>query len=558
MTKSASPKITKQSAQALINYVKLQTKLIFTRQKKQKRVMKIVTPILVALAFAFFLIISFFLLRAVVSDGTIVKGWQLSILIFCIAQFLLLIISVSSQIKRLYNPSDSNIISTFPLTIFQRYLGEIITIYIKLFVYSFIIFYPFILIYGWACGLINVGFVFSSLFASLLLPLLPFSFSLIISVPFIYLSNWLHNKNILKLIIFIIVFTAILVIYSLLLRFMADWWIHQTSTDLEVLEGISKLLSSINHWYIFPFFNSEICIANNIGVNFVILLAICIGFMAIGISITKPLYQKFATTANNKNNSAQIKIINIKAKKPFSNMIVKEIKEIIRSQNYAFFYLGVAFSMPVLTCLITTLIQQIGQASTGSSQLFGFALLIICIIISLIGSYSANTISKEGKQFYITKTIPISYRKQLLAKAIVNFSVAFIGLLLCIIAIGSTVTKVKPAANYLGLLDLFFLFIICTLFLIGITFNGLNIDLARPKIDFNNGNPNESNIVIQMVIALAITAIISVWTTFAEALVGRSSAIVQSIDLVAVGIYAIINFTVFWMTANKKYERIEK
>lgn len=562
MTKKATESVRKQNVSKIFNYIKLQTKLSFKSTGSQKLSRKIINIVLAIFVYALFLTLSYFLFRDLVTQTTFIQGPDIAILIFSITQLIILIASVLIQCKRLYKPDDLTLILTFPLTSFQKYVGEVATIYIKLLIRSAMFVYPFLIVYGVAGGMIStdVGascvYIFASLFATLLLPLLPFSFSLIISVPFMYLGDWLRNKNITKLIIFIVIFVGLLVFYALILNFMADWWIH-AATNVEVVKAIAGFLSAINKPYNFAFFTSEICLGHQVLINLAILLGISIAFMAIGVLITKPLYQKFISSANLLETAAIVKKTQLTEYNTYSAIFIKEFKQIVRTQTYAFFYLGVAFSMPILTFLTTDLIKTLGQAQTGTHVFFGFAMLILCIIISLIGSYSANVISKEGTEFYLTKVVPLSYRKQLMAKAMVNFCVSFIGLILCIVVLGATATTTYGLDCTLSVGDLFVLFGITTLFLIGITFNGININLVRPKIEMKNGQPNESNVIIQLVIGILITAILSVFVIVSDGILGSSSIYGHLIIMGIMLLYALINFLIFFFSAEKKYIRIE-
>lgn len=552
----------KENFSKIFTYVKLQTKLSFGSNRTQKLSRKIINIVLACIIYALFLVLAYLFFNDLVTQTTYITGQDAAILIFSIIQFVLLVSSILTQCKRLYKPNDLQLISTFPLSSFQKYLGEIISIYVKLLIRTVIFVYPFLIVYGLASGFIstNVGptiaYIFSSLFATLLLPLLPFSFSLIISIPFMYLGDWIKNKNILKLVIFIVLFVALLVFYSFILRFIADRWIH-AATNVDVIKAIASFLSAINKPYNFVYFTSEICLGNKIYINLPILIGICAIFMTIGILITKPLYKKFISSANVLESTAVIKNVELTDKNTYLAIFIKEFKQIIRTQTYAFFYLGVAFSMPILTFLTTDLIKTLGQAQTGSHVFFGFAMLILCIIISLIGSYSASVISKEGQQFYITKIAPLSYRKQLFAKILVNFTVSFIGLLLCIVVLGATATTMDGADSTLSVVDLFVLLAICIFFLIGISFNGVNINLVRPKVDIKNGQPNESNVVIQLIIGILITAIISIFVIVSDGILNSSSIYGHLAILGLMFIYALINFLIFYFTAEKKYAKLE-
>lgn len=537
-------------------YIKLQTKLAFTPNRVEKTSKKVIRYVIDAVVFAIILLFAYYLLKSLVTQTTFIPAPSISILLFSIAELILLIISVVNQCKRLYKPKDLRIISSMPLTSFQRYLGEIISIYIKLAIYAFIIFYPLMIVYGIAGKMITASFVFSSLFATILLPLIPFGISLIISVPFMFLGEKLQNKNIVKLIIFIIIFVGLLTLYSLVLRFMADWFIH-AKNNKEVIEGIANFLDKINGPGNLAFFASEICLTSHVGANFGWLLLIFVGSTAIGILITKPLYHKFSTSASALENNAKTIKTKLTEENAYKTIFLKEIKQILRTSNYAYFYLGVAFSMPVMTYLIADIVKLIGESETGNHVFYGFGLLIMFVIMSLIGSFSANSISREGSQFYITKVTPLSYRKQLFAKGLVNFTVSFVGLLLCVIVLGATANLSGDTKVGLSAVDVILIFFTMTFFLIGITFNGINLNLARPKIDMTNAQPNESNVVIQLLIGLAITFIFTATTIVADGVVGKAAVYWHLGVMGAMLLYALINFLVFFFTAEKKYARIE-
>ncbi len=546
----------KNKALSIYPYVKLQTKLSFTPNRIEKTARKVMRYVLDVIVFAIVLFFVHYLLRSLVTQSTLIPAKSISILIFTIGQLALLIISIINQCKRLHKPEDLRIISSFPLTSFQRYVGEIIAIYIKLFVYALVIFFPLMIVYGLAGKIMSVGFVFSSLLATILLPLIPFAISLIVSVPFMFLGRKLQNKNIAKLVLFVVVFIGILVVYSLVLRFMADWFIH-AKNNVEVIEGIASVLSKLNGPYNVAFYTSEIAIANNIGANFGWLMLITICCTAIGICITKPLYYRFTSSASALEGNAKVIKAKLTQHSPYQTIFLKEMKQILRTPNYAYFYFGVAFSMPIMTYLVADLVKMLGESSTGSHIFYGFGILILFIIMSLIGSFSANSISREGPQFYITKVAPLSYRKQLIAKALVNFVITFVALTLCVIALAVTVNFSGDKEMGLSVMDLILIFFTMLFFLVGITFNGINLNLARPKITMTNTAPNESNVVIQLLIGIAITFLLTGTAIIVDGVIGKSSIYCHVTIMGIMLIYALINFIVFFFTAEKKYARIE-
>ncbi len=323
------------------------------------------------------------------------------------------------------------------------------------------------------------------------------------------------------------------------------------------MEGIASFLDRMNKPYNPCYFTSEIAVIQNVGINFLFVLAIAVVFGTIGIAITKPLYHHFATSTSSLEQLTSVRKTKLNSDNAFKTIFVKEVKQIVRTEAYAYFYLGVAFAMPIMTYLVADIVQMLGKSHTGNTIFFGFAFMILFIILSLIASFSANAISREGNQFYITKVAPISYRKQLLAKALVNFTVAFGTMFLCVIVLAATANSGQDQRMGLSSIDITFLFFMALFFLIGITFNGINLNLARPKIDVNNAAPNESNVVIQLLIALFVTGIASIFVIVVDGVLGVSSSLCHGIILALMVIYATVNFLVFFFTAERKYAKIE-
>lgn len=557
-----STKKKNHTAKRVLSYTRLQLHLSLRSDKHQKKSSIAISWILKIVVLIAILGFVFLFTRSLVRQTDKITGKNVCILFVTVAQLFILIYSIAVQSKRLYKPSDLSVISTMPLSPFQRYLGEIIAIYTKIAIYTLVIFWSTLLIFGWGCEysinpdgkIMSAGFVFSSLLGSILLPLLPFAISLVISVPFMLLGSVLRDRNIVKLVLFIVLAIGFMIAYGFFLKFLTDVLYKSQSTAI-LFKNIAAFLNSMNQQYN-PCYNfSEICLANNIGRNLGIGLAITIGLMAIGLAITIPLYKKFTSKgmAESVAKTTKSKLTKVK---PFKAIFLKEIKQILRTPNYAYFFLGVAVAMPVLTYLITDLVKKLGEETMGTASFFGFSLLVIMLVVSLIGSYSANVISKEGKEFYITKITPLTYRKQMFAKLLVNFMVSCISLILCWVVIGAMSLNISDGGR-LTVGGWFLQLGIALLFLIGITFNGANIELVRPKVNTFGSETNESNIVIQLVISMAITAIFSVIAIAVTNIYTKVALWIQLGVLLLAIIYCLVNFLVWFKTCDKKYNRIE-
>ncbi|MDD4802852.1 MAG: hypothetical protein PHF24_07920 [Syntrophomonas sp.] len=106
--------------------------------------------------------------------------------------------------------------------------------------------------------------------------------------------------------------------------------------------------------------------------------------------------------------------------------------------------------------------------------------VIVGAVIFLSGSnaVASTSLSREGREFYISKYIPLSYRQQVLAKLLSAYILAISGTIL--ILIGAII--IMP----LDLTQIFTIFIVCLTAIAPVTEAGILIDIFRPKLDWDN------------------------------------------------------------------------
>lgn len=121
------------------------------------------------------------------------------------------------------------------------------------------------------------------------------------------------------------------------------------------------------------------------------------------------------------------------------------------------------------------------------------------VMLSMANPIASTAISREGKNIFVNKFIPMDYKKQILSKVISAFIVNFLGIMLIIIVI----TIIARPPLYLFIIAML-LAIIGTVFSI---FLGIFIDLNYPKLDWDNEQravKQNFNVVIGMIIGLLV------------------------------------------------------
>ncbi|MFL0198077.1 transporter [Clostridium sp. WILCCON 0269] len=117
----------------------------------------------------------------------------------------------------------------------------------------------------------------------------------------------------------------------------------------------------------------------------------------------------------------------------------------------------------------------------------------ISIMLSMINPIASTAISREGKNIFVNKFIPMNYKKQLLSKALAAFIINFSGIMLIILLITIIITPPLPLVAVVVLLS-----VIGTVFSI---FLGIFIDLNYPKLNWDNEQravKQNFNVIISM------------------------------------------------------------
>lgn len=532
----------------ILSYIGLHFRLTFRKDKKSDIKSDIITfimglltcTVVLVLCRYFFSIIN----KKIINEVTVQR---FSVLLVFLIEIILIVVGIFLEIKFFLKPNDVKITARFPITNLQLFISQLLIIYLYLFGIAFLLMSSIMIVFGSSVGIITGAFIIRLLLTTFLSPLIPFAFATLFVVPVMYILTLLENKNITKLILFLIFLASAFFLYSRLLNFLAEYYVHQ-NIGIAQKNLIVGFVNSLNNgWNFFSYVNNLI-FGTQVLKSLAIILSATIVILAMGILISIPIYTK--TRENILEGKESIFYKNSKATKEsaFFAIFNNEFKNIIRTNTHAFFYLGISITTPVMVLLTNSLIQKVGTAQIGKTIIFGISLLIVLIFMSMINSFSASTISREGKEFYITKIIPVDYRVQLLAKGLLNAIISVGVLIISIIILCSM--------NFISVLQGFIIFIVSLSVSIGIILNGFNINARRPNINkLNEGEESQTNPTLVMFIGIFLSAIESL-----IAIILNFFIKIDYIYLMLIGIsliYVVINALIFNFTTNKKYSEIE-
>ncbi len=528
-------------------YVRLHLRLMRTKSSANRKsriastLLMIVTVVVMLFLFYYFLVM--------VNDqfGKHIDIADFSTLLLTIIEIVLTIACISYEIKGLLKPSDLKIVARFPMSSFQTFVAELIIVFTRMLIMSVTLFVPIMLVFGFAIEQLSVIYVLRVLLASLFAVFLPFGLGTLLTVPVMYAKSAIQNKNILKLILFVLLLSGALFLYDYILNLLAEYFIHQRISS-ETISVMSKFVTVLNVWANPSVLLKNIAVKGNWWLSAIILLGLGIGFFAFGLLLAKPVYNKVRLYEL----EGKAKLFGLKTKYtsngPFMAIFKKEFKDIIRTGTFAYYYLGVAITTPVMVFFCNRLVNKVGEAQVGGNVAYGVSVLVLLSFMAMINSFSAQAISREKETFYITKMTPYTFKAQLVAKAVINFIVALGALSISIFVIARL--------DFLSIGKSFLVFGISFVSAIGMIINGFNLNLANPDLaSSTNRDAGQTNMNLLMLIGL-LYAILQGGLAIILDYLGDSST-VYIINIALTVVYSAVNIVVFLLTAEKRYTNIE-
>ncbi len=532
----------------MFNFIRLQLKLKWGLNRNNSKTNAIMTAVVALLAILVGLGLVWGL-SFVLKSSITVSAKQLSVLYLTIVVVGLTVFAIGMQVNRLYRPGDINITARFPLSPFKMFVSCLILNYIDLLIYSFIVLVPIMLVFGGAMQCITVAYVFGIILGVLFLPIVPFALSIFIAIPIMYISTILKKHNVIRLILFIAFLVAAFVVYYYLLRVLAQFFIHRNWEE-GTLEIWQKLINGLNNYWNPAYYLSNIVFFSRFWLGFGAMLGFAAVLITIGVLVAKVVYSKIRTKVLDGGSDVYKRFSRIDNSKSSFAIFKHTLSEIIHTKTYSYFYLGVAISTPVMVFFCNRLVNMVGEAQIGKGINFGASMLVISVFMAMIGSFAANILSAEGRNFYITKMMPVGYRRQLLVKGIVNVLVS-----LGALAISAVVLA---CLKFVSATELLVLLISQILFVIGLVFNGINLNLVNPNLKPKaNGEPEEINITYMLLIGIVVAAVFGMAGILLPRIIEIGNWATYLIIIGVAIVYSIINVLVFWFTAEKKYRKIE-
>ena len=364
----------------------------------------------------------------------------------CLFLFVISIVIIISGLvsanKLFFNEKDIEQLSVHPVDeisiIFSKLMFLFITHYVISFVTSFPLFIAFGTIYKKTMLFYYVGLFY---------PFLTFFFEVGIALIFVYpfwlLKNYLNKHIIVRFIVIAVVLFGFSFLYTRVLNVFVEIIIGGNFNT--ILAQVPKLVELQK--FEFPVnFVVRALFDNNTRYLFPY-IAIGIGVFMFGCSIAIFAFNYVRNISLSKN--FKIKERKLKKTSVTRALIKKEFKMLTKNSEYSFSFLGLLVIQPLLGYLVIKALNTIfttGVFAYYISVVPNFLplldVLILMFFTVIINQGASQYIQMEKSTIKLIKTIPVTFKKQLLIKVSIPFTLSFVSFLVTalVLLLGKVIT----------------------------------------------------------------------------------------------------------------------
>ena len=367
----------------------------------------------------------------------------------------------------LFHYKDYDILAPLPFKPYTVILAKITIMLLMIYITSFLFVLPIAFSYFYFNGVSILGILYFIL-GLLLTPLIPLVLLSFVSLGLDYITKRLPFAKILNIILLFVLFIGIFALSFT----MNDTEVNPLNGQIDMVNGLSDIYPVIN-WYI-----DGVHELNHLHMLYFTLLSL--GAFGLFVLLVTPLVKRTNQTQT-KGYITKNKKVNYDSKGLIFSLVIKEIKKYFSIPIYAV-NTGLG---PVLLIVagiasfffksdIQTILSQVMEADLPLEPL-----LLILFGFSIVMTYTpAISLSLEGKNLWIIKSLPIEPKTIMISKILFN--------LILVVPIG-LISMVMLGFNLdIDLLALLvMMFVMVSLAVLSSILNAY-INLYLPKFDFQN------------------------------------------------------------------------
>ncbi len=431
--------------------------------------------------------------------------YEIMTIVYEIALLISVFGATSALTRAIFESDDRNVLIVLPIKPQAIFFAKMVSVYFSQALLSICITLPLVIVFAEVTGQ-DIMFIVISTVASLLIPFISLGLASILCLPFYFIKRFFQSKYVLFLLSITALMGALFVGYAQILNFFENLLV---TGDIRFFfsQEIMEFIISLTDKLVPANFLARLVFGIEPLKNGLILLGVIVILGLIGFGVEYLLYN--AAVKIRVQNNDGIVFHAKKLSRPRSvtrGLIAKEMGAILFTPDYAFQYISVAAILPVMVYFCMGLGESLLSQLLHVEMNFELALLLTVLFGSLTNTFCAINISREGRSFYMQKTLPIKHSKYIGVKIGLN-------LVVTILSVGVS-TLVITLLGFIAYVEAIFVFGVGVVLGLAQICFATRKDLNKPYFPteedntVKEGNGNVSTIIVLgMIISLIIGGI---------------------------------------------------
>ncbi len=475
------------------------------------------------------------------------------------AGLLILFFGIFYILSTLFLAKDTELLASLPVSQESIFTSKFMMVLIGEYPFAFLIMLPPVIIYG-----VNMHkgpfYYLLALLGTLILPLIPLILSALTSLILMNVVSRSKRRDLITILGSIVFLVGVVAGQNYLLSRMPS---NGTEFMLALIQNSQDFIAFMGRAFppsvwITRMLSSDVSVAlYNLGY---LLLSSAVAFVLV-YYLASRIYTRGATAHLETRAKQGSKKLNYKSSSQILALFKNEWRIILRTPIYVLNSLTSVIMAPLILMLplfggnlandpdIKFVLDLIRKAEAQSGLLL--ILSGVVSLFALINPAVSSTFSREGKQFWILKNIPVAPEIQVYGKLLAGYSISFLAVLLSVI--GAMISfKLSPLLALMVIL-------LCSLAMIPVSALSLLIDLIRPKLAWNN--PQEAikqnmNVVLGMLVGFLVLSLLGVLGYFLISS-GLSLFALFGVMLIVLILASYFSVMLLKKNAQKFYHKIE-
>ncbi len=432
--------------------------------------------------------------------------------------FMVFFFGTSGIYSYVYYQKDSEFLISLPLKTHIIYIAKLAIVYVQEVSLALVFILPAGFSLGFSTGQ-GAQYFLIILLGAVTIPALSLLFSSIAAIPIMALSSFFKGKGLVGAILMLAFFALVMTAYLIIVLSIENASFNEEEFDIYELMSRAKEVAAAIATVFYPLYSLARIGTLSPGIlaepvpSVLLDAGIFVSTFAVmsilAVTLGNALFKRGVLSFSTRNPGSKQEVKKYESSNVVGALMKKEWRCLIRNSQMAFqclagHVIAPAFGIIYPIFFASTLAQE--SPENGYEVTVLVTLLLIGMMTMGINMFASSVISREGKSFAYSKTIPVSYEVQLKAKRNVSLILSAISISIGVIAMSVTTTISFQRFDFLIIpLHSVFLFI----FAFAVTNMDMLHDLKKPNLFWTNPKEIFKN-NLSMLIPLLIGFLINV------------------------------------------------